>query len=101
MRNPEHTAASSPASEVQPHRLAPIEPNGQVSPWFRKRSRTVIHQRSDDRDIIASIETQRSGVVDLCVAHFAKVFGVPVSALFPDLTDSLFLMHLQSTDPDR
>jgi len=53
------------------------------------------------RDIIASIETQRSGVVDLRVAHFAKVFGVPVSALFPDLTDSLFLIHEQSTDPDR
>ena len=53
------------------------------------------------RDIIASIETQRSGVVDWRIAHFAKLFGVPVSELFPDLTDALFLIHQQSTDPDR
>jgi hypothetical protein len=35
------------------------------------------------RDIIASIETQRSSVTDLRIAFFAKEFGVTVSDLFP------------------
>ena len=53
------------------------------------------------RDIIANIETQRSGVVDWRVAHFAQLFGVPVNDLFPAITDSLFLSYEHLTDPNR
>lgn len=53
------------------------------------------------RDIIASIETQRCGVVDWRIAHFAKLFGVTVNDLFPALTDSLFLSYEHLTDPNR
>jgi transcriptional regulator with XRE-family HTH domain len=39
------------------------------------------------REVIANIETQRSGVTDFMLRGLAKVFKVPMDELFPNPSD--------------